>query len=83
MIQPGLLETVVCPITRELLRHLTHTERETLDGKLRSGSLCFIDGSLVEEQIGDALISSDSGMVYIVHNGIPLLYPDRAIPLEQ
>lgn len=50
---------------------------------IREGRVKYADGSPVEGEISEALITSTGTTIYPVEDGIPLMLEDRSIPAFQ
>ena len=82
MVDPDLLEILVCPETkipvhladRELLERVN---RGITDGRLRTRG-----GDTVAETLSEALVREDGALLYPIREDIPVMLIDEAIPLE-
>jgi uncharacterized protein len=82
MIDPQLLDILVCPETRLPLVAadaglLARLNRLASEGQLRNRR-----GNLVEGPIDDGLVRKDGRLLFRVVDGIPLMLIDEAISLE-
>ncbi len=82
MVDPQLLNILVCPETRMPLRVaddglIAQLNREVAAGRLRNRS-----GQTVEGTIEGGLIRQDGAVLFPIRDGIPVMLIDEAIPLE-
>lgn len=82
-IPESLLDILCCPVSHEPLRPLEKAGLKKLNAAIERGELLFVDGSLVDQPISDALVTRDAKVVYVVDDGIPVLLPDRGIGTTQ
>ena len=61
------------------LRPLEKSRVKKLNQHVGAGDLLYVDGDVVEQSIGEALITRDGKVVYVVDKGIPVLLPERGI----
>ena len=54
-----------------------------MNGAIREGGVRFADGSPVESEYAEALITNTGTTIYPVEDGIPLMLEDRSIPVIQ
>ena len=74
-----LLDILCCPITRRPLKRLSADELERLNAAIASGGVRNQANSIVSEALTDALVTTDSELVYPVRGGIPVLLADECI----
>lgn len=82
-IPESLLDILCCPVSHEPLRPLEKRRIKTLNDAIASGELLFVDGSIVDQPITQALVTRDAKVVYVIDGGIPVLLPDRGIGTTQ
>jgi uncharacterized protein YbaR (Trm112 family) len=82
-IPESLLDILCCPVSHEPLRPLEKARVKKLNEHIDAGELRYVDGASVEARIGEALITRDGKVVYVVDDGIPVLLPDRGIGTTQ
>ena len=78
-----LLEILCCPVTRVPVERLSPTKLQAVNGAIREGGVEFADGSPVEAEIAEALITATGTTIYVVEDGIPIMLEDRSIPAIQ
>jgi uncharacterized protein YbaR (Trm112 family) len=74
-----LLDILCCPVSKRPLRPLTATERDTLNGAIRAGSVDTVAGEKVTDTLAEGLITTDGQLVYRVEDGIPVMLPEAGI----
>lgn len=82
-IPESLLDILCCPVSHEPLRPLERSRVKKLNQHVTAGDLLYVDGDSVTETIGEALITRDGKVVYVVDKGIPVLLPERGIGTAQ
>ena len=82
MVDPQLLEILVCPDTRQPVREAPGALVEQVNAAIRGGSLTNRGGETVREPIEGGLVREDGAWLYPVREGIPIMLIDEAIPLE-
>lgn len=78
-----LLDILCCPVSKRPLRPLTATERDSLNGAIRAGTVDTVAGEKVAEPITEGLITTDGKLVYRVEDGIPVMLPEAGIGTTQ
>ncbi len=82
MIDPELLDILVCPETKEPVRPARKDLLDRINEAIRKGSLTNRGGQLVEEVVDEGLVRQDGEVLYPVRDDIPVMLIDEAIPLE-
>ena len=78
-----LLEILCCPVSKVPLNRLERTRLEKLNLAITSGSIQYVRGQLVEEELKEALITEDGKVIYPVLDDIPLLLEENGIGTVQ
>ena len=81
MIDAELLRILCCPETHQALRKADSALVEKLNQQIAAGSLLNRSGQPVKEKMDGGLVRSDGKVLYPVHQDIPLMLKDEAIPL--
>ena len=83
MIDRKLLEILCCPVTRIPLERLSPAKLGAVNRTIREGGAKFADGSSVEAELSEALVTTNGTTIYAVEDGIPIMLEDRGIPATQ
>lgn len=83
MINPELLEILVCPENRTPVREISDDLLEKINGAIASGTLKNRSGEVVTERIEGGLIREDEKFLYAIRDDIPVMLIDEAIPVDQ
>ena len=78
-----LLEILCCPVTRVPVERLLPARLRAVNEAIRVGGVRFADGSPVETELTEALITASGTTIYPVEDGIPIMLEDRSIPAIQ
>lgn len=78
-----LLEILCCPVTRVPVERLPAAKLRLVNEAIRGGRVKQADGSPVETELSEALITSTGTTIYPVEDGIPLMLEDRSIAAFQ
>jgi len=82
-IPASLLDILCCPVSHEPLRPLEKARVRKLNEEIEAGRLLYVDGSRVNDEIDEALITRDGKVIYVIDKDIPVLLPDRGIGTTQ
>ena len=83
MVDPELLEILVCPETKEPLRLADAATLERVNSAIQAGTLQNRGGETVREEIEEGLVREDGAVLYPVRDSIPVMLIDESIPLEE
>ncbi len=83
MINPELLEILVCPENRTPVHEISAEMIEKINVGVASGMLKNRAGEVVTEPIEGGLLREDGKYLYAVRDDIPVMLIDEAIPMDQ
>lgn len=78
-----LLDIICCPVTRSGLELLPERELATLNELIAAGRIKNREDALVEQPLGEALVTRSAKLIYPVRDGVPVLLEEQAMPLQQ
>ena len=82
MVDPELLEILVCPETHQALRLAERELLNRLNQAIRSGGVTNRGGNEVADPIEEGLVREDDKILYPVRDDIPIMLIDEAIELD-
>ena len=83
IIEPKLLNTLVCPVTRLPVSILDDTRLGKLNELIQAGNVMSIGGEVISDPIEAGLITENGTTIYPVENNIPIMLEDRSIATIQ
>lgn len=82
MIDPELLEILVCPETHQPLRLADEALVQRVNRGIAAGRAKNVAGEAVGEAVEGGLVRADGRILYPVREGIPVLLVEEGLPLE-
>ena len=82
MVDPELLEILVCPESKEPVRLADPELLRQLNLAIAEGRVTNRAGEVVEEPLDAGLVREDGRVLYPVREDIPIMLIDQAIPLD-
>jgi uncharacterized protein YbaR (Trm112 family) len=82
MVNPELLEILVCPETKQTLKVADEGTLERVNRAIEAGGLTNQGGARVKDRIEEGLVREDGRVLYPVKDDIPVMLLDEAISLE-
>jgi len=81
MIDPKLIEILRCPETLQTVRLAEPAALAALNRQIAAGSIATRSGKLIREPVEAGLVRADGQFLYPIHQDIPVMLADEAIPL--
>lgn len=78
-----LLEILRCPVTKLPVKTLSKDRIRKLNQLISEGEVDYVDGSIVDKPVDEALITENDRTIYRVDDNIPIMLEDQGIPTEQ
>ena len=83
MVDPVLLEILVCPETRQPVRPANEDLLGRLNEAIRAGEVANRGGNAVEDSVDEGLVREDGKVLYPVREDIPIMLIDEAIEVDR
>ena len=83
MVDPELLEILVCPETKTPVRLADEALLERVNGAIAEGRLTTRGGETIQDPIDAGLVREDGKVLYPVKDGIPVMLVDEAVSLDR
>lgn len=80
-VSADLLEILVCPETRQPVALAAPALLESVNARIRAGSLRNRGGQTVTQELREALVREDGRVLYPVDDGIPVMLVEESIDL--
>jgi uncharacterized protein YbaR (Trm112 family) len=78
-----LLGILCCPVTHKGLSIARKDVLEKVNRAISEGKVSNRDGTLLEDDLGEALVTDDGKLLYPVSDGIPVLLEGESVSLDQ
>jgi len=78
-----LLSILCCPITHKGLSLARADQLASINAAIAAGKLTNRDGTILENDLKEALVTADGKTMYPVDEGIPVLLEGEGVALDQ
>ena len=82
MVDPELLEILVCPETKQQLQQADADLLNRLNLAIQSGQVVNRGGHKLVDRVEEGLIRKDGRVLYVVQEDIPIMLLDEAIEVH-
>ena len=82
VIEPELLEILVCPETKQPLSVATEELLGEVNGAIERGTVANRGGETVRDALSAGLLREDGQVLYAIREGIPIMLIDESIELK-
>lgn len=78
-----ILEIICCPVSKVPLKPLSASGLKSVNEAITEGQCRFVDDTLLDSPLAEALITEDNKLIYPVDDGIPVLLAEKGIATLQ
>ena len=82
-IEARLLEIIRCPVTKLQVSTVSPELLLKINTAIKAGAVHYADGSLVEEELEEALLTENGGTIYRVDANIPIMLEEKSIAMQE
>lgn len=82
-ISDEMLNILCCPTSKQPVRQMTKEELDKINSLIAGGKITFRDGSTVDQQLQDGLITVDNSTIYRIDEDIPVMLVSAGILTSQ
>ena len=78
-----LLEILCCPVTKHPVVPLSPGQLERVNAAIADGQVRTFDGTVVDTDLSEGLITTNGTRIYRVDDQIPIMLEAESIPADQ
>ena len=78
-----LLDILRCPVTKQQVFPLTGKQLAAINQAIATGELLHADGSAIDSQLEEGLVTENKNRVYRIEQDIPVMLEDESILTDQ
>ena len=78
-----LLDIICCPVTRSPMEIMPEATLREVNRRIKDSRLVSRDGTVLTEELLEALVTRDGKLAYPIRDGIPVMLEDHGIVLSQ
>ena len=78
-----LLDIICCPVTRLPMEIMPEATLREVNRRIKDSRLVSRDGTVLTEELLEALVTRDGKLAYPIRDGIPVMLEDHGIVLSQ
>ena len=78
-----LLEILCCPVTKHPVVPLSSGQLERVNAAIADGQVRTFDGTVVDTDLSEGLITTNGTRIYRVDDQIPIMLEGESIPADQ
>ena len=78
-----LLEILCCPVTKHPVVPLSPSQLERVNAAIADGQVSTFDGTVVDTDLSEGLITTNETRIYRVDDQIPIMLEAESIPADQ
>mgnify|MGYP000970680381 FL=1 len=78
-----LLEILCCPVTKHPVVPLSPDQLERVNTAIADGQVSTFDGTVVDTDLSEGLITTNGTRIYRVDDQIPIMLEAESIPADQ
>ena len=83
MVDPALLEILVCPETRQPVQPVSEDLLARVNEAIQAGGVANRGGEALENSVEEGLVREDGKVLYPVRDDIPIMLIDEAIDVDR
>ena len=78
-----LIDILCCPTAKKPVTTADKKILKKINAEIPTGKICYANGTVVDAEIKEALVTDNLESLYRVDDGIPVMLADKGISLRQ